>query len=558
MTHDLAAMRSLIEAERARFAVPGTAVAVVVDGHVVLCEGFGVRDTDSGDAMTADTHFPIASDSKAFTAALLCVLADQGEVDLDAPVRATIPWFEMHDPHATALVSPRDLLSHRTGLPRHDFVWYGETDLTLEDVARSLRHLQPNRQPRQSWQYSNLCFNTAGYLTEQLTGQSWPDAMTERLLAPLGMSSTVFDAHDPSIKAIAQPYKTVGEGVERQVLPERSKVGPAGGIVSTCEDMARWLQARLGGAPEVLSEAALKDLHTPAMLGGSAGVEFPERQSMGYALGTQVESYRGSRVVFHGGNLVGYSSNVCVVPDAGIGIVILTNLHGTFLRDALPLMLIDQLLGLEPVGWGERYHALMTAGLQGRAEALAHHDARATGRAPSRPLADFAGTYEHPAYGTFTISTEGEELSADFHGLGALVELRHRDYDAWDLFLVEFDQSLPVVFTQGNEGQIVSVRVTFEALVAPIEFLRTTPDADPELVKAMLGTYTMGPLTLVIRQRGDVLIAQLPGSSRLTLKPAGDGRFTSPEMPTLTVEPALEAGVVTAIMIDPLGLFLRA
>ncbi|MCW2542878.1 MAG: hypothetical protein JWM40_430 [Frankiales bacterium] len=550
------ALRSLIEAERERFGVPGVAIAVVADGEVVLAEGFGRRDLEADEPVTADTHFPIASDTKAFTAALLCLLADEGAVDLDAPVRSVLPWFEMADPHATALVSARDLLSHRTGLPRHDFVWYGETDLTLEDVARRLRHLPLSRPPRQTWQYNNLCFNTAGYLTEVISGQSWDAALRDRLLEPLGMSSTVLSAHDPSIKAIASPYKQVGDGYEKHLLPGESKVLPAGGIVSTIEDMSKWLLARLGAAPDVLSTDALAQLHGPAMIGGVLTASFEERQPMGYALGCQVESYRGRRVVRHGGNLVGFSSDVAVVPGTGIGVVVLTNLHGTYLREALPLLIIDQLLGNDALPWGERYLELMTASLKGKADALEHHAAKAAGSPPSRPLTEFAGSYEHPAYGTFSVS---DEMVADFHGLGDRIRLDHRSHDAWDLFLVEFDQTLPVVFRQADDGSINGVTLGIEPTVEPILFTRAAPAADPGLIESVLGTYQLGPHTLVVRMRGEQLVARIASQGELVLESAGGNRFTSPTMPSLSVEAERsDDGLVRRLVVDPVGVFERA
>lgn len=556
---DATVLRALVEEERERFGVPGVAVAVVRDGEVLLCEGFGVRDVTSGEPVGPDTHFPIASDTKAFTAALLCQLADEGAVDLDAPVRSVVPWFEMHDPLATALVTPRDLLAHRTGLPRHDFVWYGDTDLTLEDVARRLRHLPLSRQPRQTWQYNNLCFNTAGYVTEVVTGQPWDEALRTRLLAPLGMRSTVLGPHDPSIKELAQPYKPAEGGPELQELPSRSKVGPAGGIVATATDMAQWLQARLGRRPEVLSEAALAQLHTPAMVGGTGMAAFDERQPMGYALGTQVESYRGHRVVRHGGNLVGYSSDVCVVPAAGIGVVVLTNLHGTALRDALALMVLDRLLGLEPVPWGERYHALMAALLQGKQDVLGHRERSGGEAPPSRPAEAFAGRYEHPAYGTFTIVAEGGQLVPDFHGLGDRHRLVHRQNDVWDLVLREFDLATPLVFEQGQDGSIASLTVAIEPTLPPLRFVRAQPTADADLLASLEGAWAMGPHRLVVRRRGEELLATVPLSGAIPLRYAGAERFTSPVAPSVVVHVERdEAGAVAALLVEPLGRFSRA
>src|ERR1700678_719329 len=324
---DIGAIRDLIEAERARFAVPGVAVAVVHDGRVVLCEGFGHADLEAGRPVDASTRFPLASDTKAFTAATLCLLAEAGLVDLDAPVREMLPWFAMHDPHATALVTPRDLLSHRTGLPRHDLVWYGDNAMSLEETTRRLRHLPMSQPLRTSWDYNNLCYIAAGYLTEVLARMPWHEAVAAHLLRPLGMSGTVFSVQDAGIGQLAEPYQATAGGFARQALPARAtaeKAGPAGGIVSSIADLAQWLLARLGLRTDVVPASVLDQLPRPTMLGGIAFDRFTEIASLGYGLGCQVESYRGRRIVHHGGNIVGFSSDVCVVPGADIGIAVLT------------------------------------------------------------------------------------------------------------------------------------------------------------------------------------------------------------------------------------------
>jgi CubicO group peptidase (beta-lactamase class C family) len=555
---DLAALRELVATEQARFGVPGVALAVVVDGEVVLCEGFGLRDVANAEPVTADTHFPIASDSKAFTAALLCQAAARGQLDLDQPVRTVVPWFEMHDPHATALVSTRDLLAHRTGLPRHDFIWYGKAEITNESVARGLRHLEPNKPLRQLWQYNNLCYLTAGYVTEVLSGREWGQALQDQLLTPLGMTATVLSPHDPAVKEMAQPYKTVAGVPALQQIPEKNEAGPAGGVVSTAADMAQWLLARLGKHPDVLPESAIAQLHSPAMVGGVGTLPFEERQPMGYALGCQVESYRGTRVVRHGGNLIGYSSDVTVIPSRGIGVAILTNLHGTSLRDALPLMIIDRLLGLEPAPWGERYHEVMTAMLQGREEALGHHTSRAGGTASGRDLDGYVGEYRHPAYGTFRVTRDGDRLVPDFHGLGELLRLDHRSHEAYDLFVVEFDVALPLVFTQDSDGAVDALTVGLEPSVAPIRFERVPPATDPALLAALPGAYVLGPLTLTVEQRGEELVAAVPSTGSVVLVGAGGARFTSPSAPSLSIEAVVgDDGTVTELVVDPVGVFRR-
>jgi CubicO group peptidase (beta-lactamase class C family) len=556
---DVAALRELVETERARFNVPGMAVAIVADGEVVLAEGFGRRDVEGDEAVTAQTGFAIASDTKCFTAATLCALADEGLVELDRPLREYIPWFRLQDAHATELVTPRDLLCHRTGLPRHDMVWYGDVRLSREDLVRRLRYLQPSRPLRQAYQYNNLAFETAGYLTEQLLGCSWPEAVRSRLLEPLGMKNTGFSTREASTGDFALPYKDVDGTFVRQVLPRKAEGGPAGGIVSNAEDMARWVTARLGlevDGARALSDNGLRELHTPVMLTGGGLGDFGERLSMGYALGCQVEAYRGHRIVRHGGNLIGYSSDVCVAPDAKAAVVVLTNLHGTGVRDALALLVLDRLLGLEPAPWGERYFELFGAFRGGVKDAAKHHLEKAAGRPATRPLAEYAGRYEHPAYGVFDVRVDGELLATDFHGLGDMITLEHRDLDVWDLRMDEFESAMSVVFRPAADGTVGSVTIPFDPLVDPIVFERLIDAPSEEVVEKLVGRYCMGPIELMVQRRGDGLVARLPMGGAVELEPAGGTSYKAPAMPGVRLDFEMrDDGSVQRLFVDPMGLF---
>ena len=544
-------LRTLIETERRRFAVPGCAVAVLKDGEVLLAEGFGVRDLATQAPVGPDTLFPIASDTKCFTAALLCQLAAAGELDLDAPVLDVLPWFRMADDAATRMVSVRDLLAHRSGLPRHDLVWYGEVGLTLEGVARSLAHLPLSRQLRQTWQYNNLAYSTAGHVTEVLTGLSWTDAVQQRLLDPLGMKATGFSARDAADGDYAMPYSDVAGELVVQELPARSKLGPPGGIVSSVNDLAQWALARLGKHPEVLDENALRNLHAPAMIGGTSNALFPERASQGYALGCQVEAYRGHKLVHHGGNLVGYSSNVAVVPTLDAAVIVLTNRHGTFLRDALLPLIVDQLAGLDPMPWGERYHELEKAMRDGARAASAQRVA-AEGRPPVRAAAEVTGTYSHPAYGDLVLSEVDGALRVDYHGLGDRMRILHRDRDAYDLELVEFETRVPLVFTTDGDDSVDGLTVAFEPLVPPIAFARALPTIEPAELEKIAGTYEMGPLTIVLRALPTGLQITAPQVGTVALVPRHGGGFGVAGQPLVRVVP--QDG---SLLVHPLGVFTK-
>src|SRR5947209_2977152 len=169
--------------------VSAAALAIAHGGEIVLCKGYGKRSLEDDLPATERTLFPIASTTKAFTAMAVAMLVDQGVLDWDTPVREYIPWFRLCDDFATERMTPRDLLSHRSGLPRHDFVRLG-TEATREELVRRLRHLAPAQDFRTVYQYQNLMYMTAGYLVEQVSGMSWEQFVQTRIFDRLGMVST--------------------------------------------------------------------------------------------------------------------------------------------------------------------------------------------------------------------------------------------------------------------------------------------------------------------------------------------------------------------------------
>jgi CubicO group peptidase (beta-lactamase class C family) len=549
-----AQVRDVVERERRRFGAPGVAVALVRDGEVLLAEGFGARDLETGSGVTSRTAFPLASDTKALTAAALCLLAEQGRVDLDAPVRAVLPWFALSDPLASDQVSPRDLLCHRTGLPRHDLVWAGETSPTLDAQARAMRHLAPSTGFRQAWQYSNLAFNAAGHLTEQLTGRPWQQAVRELLLEPVGMAEAVFDPRAAAGGDVALPYRPAADGLVRAALPPAGAPGPSGGLVAHVQDVARWLLARLGGGP--LSPQVLAELHTPVMAVPPAPAPTPHLLPMGYALGCVVDAYRGHRWVHHGGSLIGYSSDVGVAPDEGVGVAVLTNLDATSLPVSLSHALLDLLLDLPPGGSPERYHERDVARAASFAGAQQERAARAQGRPGSLRPDEVAGTYAHPAYGELQVLATGDGgLDVRFHGIEDVV-VRHRDRDVWDVTFLDV-VTYPVSFRTGPDGDVVGLTVPFEPAVAPLEFVRLPPPVPDGLVQAACGTYASGPQQVVVTAAGEQLVLTVPGF-RLPLVHRGGGVFGSAGMSSLRVELVCEADRVVRLAVEPFGTFERA
>src|SRR5918911_376082 len=179
-TTRLEGFADLVRATAGEWKVPGAAVAVVKDGAVIFCQGFGLRDVGRRLEVTPHTLFPIASCTKAFTTLGLAILVDEGKLDWDAPVRRYVPTFALHDPVATERMTPRDLVTHRSGLPRHDLLWYG-TAYTRHEIFNRLRYLEPSKDFRAIWQYQNLMYMAAGVVVEHISGCTWEEFVQQRI-----------------------------------------------------------------------------------------------------------------------------------------------------------------------------------------------------------------------------------------------------------------------------------------------------------------------------------------------------------------------------------------
>src|SRR5438309_1618872 len=388
----MTALEELIEQERQRFRVPGVAVAVVKGDEVLVSRGFGKRDVAKDQPVTDQTLFAIGSSTKAFTASLVGALVDDGLIEWDKPVRNYLPHFRMYDPVATEHLTARDMLSHRSGLPRHDFLWYDNQTLKRAEIVERLQYLEPNKSFRELWQYNNLMFITAGYLAGELLGCTWEEAVKQRLLDPLGMTNTNFSVYESQKSADhSRPYGEKADEIIEVPFLGAELAGPAGSINSCIADMTRWAMVQVEGKVEgrqVISPAALKELHAVTIVLAESALDdlWPDAKNNAYALGWFVMNYRGRTVVHHGGNVDGFSTMVSLLPDEKIGVWVLTNLHPSGLRDVVPYVVYDHLLGLEPLPWGERYDELYRSLLGGMKAAAAHKAEKAASAPPSHPL----------------------------------------------------------------------------------------------------------------------------------------------------------------------------
>lgn len=512
--------------------VVGAGVGIIVDGNIVYAAGHGTRDRDKQLPATTQTLFAIGSSSKAFTVFALGTLVDQGRIGWDKPVADYLPWFRMYDPEVTRRLSVRDLVTHRSGLPRHDLVWYNNRSVSREELVRRLRYLPPNKDLRERFQYNNLMFVTAGYLVGALVDTSWEDAIRSLVFQPLGMTGSNFSvAESQRASDYSLPYEVRRDTIRQLPFRDINLVGPAGSINSSVDDMLKWVRMQLSDGTvdgrRVIQAATLRDMHSPHMpMGLSAEKEFGAQD---YGMGWFLESYRGHYRVSHGGNIDGFSALVTLYPQDGVGIVVLTNQNGSPLPDLVSLHAADRIFGLPQRNWNAEALARRAAGeVEQRQAEQKKQSVRVPNTKPSHPLADYVGDYFDPGYGTVSVGLDSGHLVATFSGIRTA--LGHWHYDVFNGLRNPSDPTFEDVkysFSGNVKGDIALLAAPFELQVDPIQF-RRQPDAqlrDSTYIARFAGRYALATDTFTVVRQGGVLVLNVPGQPPFELEPYRRAQF---------------------------------
>jgi CubicO group peptidase (beta-lactamase class C family) len=474
-----------VERTMKTFEVPGIALAIVKDGRAVVAKGYGVRRLGEPARVDEHTLFGIASNTKAFTATALGLLVEEGKIEWDGRVIDYLPWFQMWDPFVTRELTVRDLLVHRSGLGlgAGDLLWWPPSTYDRHEIARRLRHIPPATSFRSAYAYDNVLYLVAGEVIEAVSGQTWEDFVGERILAKVGMDeSNVRHSDATSGGNVAATHARI-DGEVRPIAPfDSDNTNPAGGINSSADDMARWLTVQLadGKLPDgsrLFSEATARELTTMVTPIPEADppTELPVLRSdfRGYALGFGLSEYRGHKLVQHTGGLPGYVSKVAMIPDAGIGVAVLTNQESRAAYDCIAWHILDHYLGAKPVDWITAYEAV-TAREEAEAQAAiaGAERERDAGAGPSLPLERYAGVYTDAWYGDVRIDLDDDSgLSIAFSRTPLLRgSLHHWQYDT---FVARWtDRELRadafVTFALAPDGSID--RVTMQAVSPATDF----------------------------------------------------------------------------------------
>jgi CubicO group peptidase (beta-lactamase class C family) len=488
---DVEELRTHVMAELERWQVPAVELVAVHQGDVVMADAFGFRDWDAQSPASPHTLFHHGSTGKAFTGVLAGTLVDAGLLEWDRPVGDYLPDFRMPAGMLGHRITTADLLSHRSGLARHEVAWVANPSLDRGELLRRLRYLPSNIEPRTSFVYSNLGYVTVGHLVGVLTGSTWEDQMRERVLQPLGMSRTHTSVGHAQTVEHAQPYvlKGHGPGVSKQesesdarispgqwsAIPWRQsdQIAPAGGIISCAVDTVRWLQLQLSDGEvdgkRIISAEALartRRLHTPIDAPGpDTDIWF-----YGYAFGWLVGTFRGRRLLWHNGGIDGFKTEIAILPDEKIAVAASCNVLDSDLPLSLVFHVIDSLLGEKPKPWSQTFLATRL----NRPPPVGPQPVEVTH--PSHPIESYAGRYVHPGYGTLQVEVRAGELHTV---LGELeMTTRYRHYDTWTIEYEPLESSFTITFLTNADGKLFAVEVNLEPSIDPIRFEIASKETD--------------------------------------------------------------------------------
>jgi CubicO group peptidase (beta-lactamase class C family) len=545
---------------------PGIGVGIVVGDKLAFAKGYGYRDYEKKVPFTPTTLQPIASNSKLFTAVAAGMLVEEGKLTWDKPIHEAVPEIQFYNDQLTNNVTLRDMLSHRTGVTRHDSIWF-KSPFTRKELFDKLKYLEPQQPMRTTFLYNNLMFAAAGQIIELKSGQTWEDFVRERIFTPLDMKATNY-----TIAGMAKnpdhgvPFREKRDSFELYKIPyyeDTEGVAPAGAIISNIEELSHWLAALMNdgkyNGKEVLPSSVLKATMQPAIglantLGEALG--YWEILDPDYGMGRLIASYRGHLITYHGGDLPGFHSQVAFLPNDKIGVIVLViSDHSAPLYNNISYNVFERLLGMDQTPWNQRQLARRLAAKKAGTEARAKAGAdRVPNTRPSHLLGSYAGEYENPAYGILKIDQQGDALHFGFHEFQ--YPMSHFHYDRFDTPDDEQYGKFSVNFRTDPQGDINEAVISLDE--AEVVFTRKPETLDPKVLEKLAGVYlTPSKLKFEVQyQPGVGLSLAFPGGPPQKLIPVKGLQFRTEHFADTIYEFVLENGQVKALKErDPSGEF---
>jgi len=520
----------------------GFAVAVIEKNKVVYAKGFGYRDVDKKLPATANTLFAIGSCTKAFTASLIGKLEHDGKLNIDKPVTTYLPSLKFYNNDMNNSITLRDMMSHRTGLPRHDFSWYFFSTNSTDSLMQRIQYQEPTYAVRQRWQYNNFMFAAQGAVTEKLTGKSWNENIKENFFAPLGMSRSVINIPDmEKSDDIATGYGLRKDSIIKKLeYYHINGMAPAGAINSSVNDMAKWVTAWINNGKyngkEIIPESYRNQAISSQSIidGGLPGKDRPDLYFANYGFGWFLSSYKGHYRVEHGGNIDGFSASTCFFPSDSVGIVVLSNQNSSSVPSIVRNMIADRMLNLKYHDWNSDLKNAADKGKRENDKTEKEKKAPLKHNPATHVLADFAGSFNNPGYGSMKIYVKNDSLF--LKTVTHTFWLRQLNYDIFNTFdkdpkygIDTTDvQNVKIQFQMNLSGDIDGLTTQLEDGLKPLLFARELEAkalTASELQK-YVGEYELaGMIAKVYVKDGKTLYALVPGQPDYELVPMGNDKF---------------------------------
>jgi len=523
----------------------GFAVAVIEKDKIVYAKGFGVKDIKTREPVTENTLFAIGSCTKAFTATLVGMQVAEGKLSYDEPVRKYLPSLEFYNSDMNNLITLRDMMSHKTGLPRHDLSWYLNQSEDRDSLIQRIKFMEPTYRPKEKYQYNNFMFLAQGVVVEKLTGQSWEQNMRDKLFKPLGMTrSNMPYSSLKNDSNLASPHEYKNDSTLK-ILPHYNiaGMGPAGAVYSSVTEMSQWVQAWIYGGKyngvQVIPANHYKEaISAQSVSGGGVPDKLhPDISGSNYGFAWSLATYRGHYRVEHGGAIDGFIASTCFFPTDSIGIIVLSNQGLRQIPTIVRNIISDRMLKLAATNWNKELldtrakAAKEEAEQKGKITSSRHINAKM-----SHNLSAYEGIYNHPGYGNIDVYVKNDSL---FAGTAKqTMWLGHWHYDLFYPYFVEAGEKIDTSekgeisfrFNTDLAGDIQSLNgYGMEAPTIALEF-KKTPRAKPltkEVLEGYTGEYEFSGVTARVYITGEnTLTIEVPGQPPYELIPVGNHKFS--------------------------------
>ena len=421
--------------------IPSASIGIVKDGELIFTGNYGVLETGKKEQPNEHTLYAIASNSKAFTSAIIGMLVQEGKLKWDDKVKKFLPYFALYDPWVSDNVTIRDILSHRVGLGTFsgDNIWYKST-LSAEKIIKRIKHVPQAYDFRAGYGYSNLMYITAGEVIKTITGKSWGETVKERILNPLDMNRTISSITDlDKTGNYATPHARKDNKNYSIPWVSWDNVAATGGLMSSVSDISKWMIFNLNNgihSQDTLLSRATRNMvwtpHTNHFVDHTSKNDF-DRHFNAYGLGWGLSDYHGRMKVGHTGGYDGMITAVTLIPDENLGVVVLTNGVKSPIM-AATYYALDKFLGIKGKDWSADYLERSNKNAVKDTRISDRKAKRILGTKPIISLENFIGEYYSDIYGKISITDKDNQLSLSFeHSPLLSATLTHWHHDVWEI-----------------------------------------------------------------------------------------------------------------------------